>query len=228
MKPSRHIAVAVLTLSLWPTAPAFAQDDFQQWLSLSAKVDLADKVALQNELVARFSDDRDGLYEVENALLVGYELSDKVTAWAGYVHNPNYAAGTFTVMEHRLREQVTIDNFATVGPASLSARLRLEQRWRDGGAGTAWRVRPYAKLALPLGSKTAPTLNLSVEPFFNLTNTSFQSTDGLERLRTGLSVSMPVSKAVKFEAGYLNQHRFVRSGPDTDEHALTASVGFSF
>lgn len=226
MNTARLLAPLLLCAAL--SSPALAQDDFQQWLSASAKVDLSDKLVLQDEIVARFSDDRGGLYEIENAILLGYKVTDKVTAWAGYVHNPNYAAGDFTVMERRAREQVTIDNFAKLGGASLSARLRLEQRWRDGIDGTAWRTRPYVKLGVPLGGKAAPTLNLTAEPFINLNNTAFQGVDGLERLRSAASLSFPVSKVVKLEAGYLNQHRFVRGGPDTDDHALTVALQLSF
>lgn len=218
--------VPALAACAW-ASPVYA-DDFQQWVQLGAKVDLSDKLVLSDEIVARFSDDRGGLYEIENSLLLGYKLSKSVTAWAGYVHDPNYAAGDFTVMERRAREQVTVDNFAKIGAASLSARMRLEQRWRDGVDGTAWRARPYVKLGVPLGGKTAPTLNFTAESFINLNNTAFQSVDGLERLRSAASLSFPVSKAVKIEAGYLNQHRFVRGGPDTDDHALTASLGLSF
>ena len=208
-------------------APAMA-DDFQQWLSVSAKTDVSSRVTVSNELIARFSDDRSGLYELENSLLIGYKLNSKIAAWAGYVHNPSYNSGDFTVMERRAREQVTIDSFAKFGTASLSARLRLEQRWRDGVAGTGWRARPYLKLALPLGEKTAPTLNLTEEAFIDLNNTAFQSKDGFDRLRTTASLSLPLSKAVKLEAGYLNQHRFVSNGPDTDDHVLTASIGLAF
>lgn len=224
----RNPLLASLLLCATLPAPALAQDDFQQWLTLSAKVDVADKVSVQNELITRFSDDRSGLYEIENSLLLGYKLSKTVTAWAGYVHNPNYAAGDFTVMERRAREQVTIDNFANIGGASLSARVRLEQRWRDGSDGTAWRMRPYVKVGIPLGGKTAPTLNLSAEPFVNFNNTAFQSVDGLERLRSAIALALPVSKQLKLEAGYLNQRRFVRGGPDTDDHTLTLSLGLSF
>lgn len=210
------------------SSPARAETDFQQWISLSAKVDLSESLSLQDEIVARFSDNRDGLYEIENSLLLGYKVADGVTAAAGYVHNPTYAADDFVVMERRAREQVSIDNFAKIGAASLSARMRLEQRWRDGVDGTAWRARPYAKLAVPLGGKTAPTLNLTAETFVNLNTTSFQSTSGLERLRSAVSLSFPLGKSIKLDAGYLNQHRFVRGGEDTGDHAITASLGFSF
>lgn len=202
-------------------------DDFQQWLQLGAKVDLSDKFVLSDEIVARFSDDRGGLYEIENSLLLGYRVAEKAVLWAGYVHSPNYAAGDFTVMEHRIREQLTVDDFARIGTASLSGRLRLEQRWRDGVGGTAWRARPYVKVTLPVGGG-GMSLNLTEEAFFNLNNTAFQEKDGLERLRTAATIGLSLTKALKLETGYLNQHRFVSGGPDTDDHVITASLGYSF
>lgn len=222
-----RIALPLGALLLGTPAVAHA-DDFQQWVQAGAKVDLTDRLILSDEIVARFSDDRGGLYEVENSLLLGYKIGKKAALWTGYVHNPNYNAGNFTVMEHRIRSQITVDDFARIGTASLSGRLRLEQRWRDGITGTGWRTRPYLKLSLPLGDKSAPTLNITEEAFINLNNTAFQGKDGLERLRTAASISFPVAKAIKIEGGYLNQHRFVSNGPDTDDHVITASLGFSF
>lgn len=209
-------------------APALAQDDFQQWLNASVKVDLSDRIAIQNETVARFSDDDGGLYQIESVTMLGYKFDKHVTLWAGYVHDPQYDAGEFTIMERRAREQLTIDNFARIGKASLSGRLRFEQRWREGLDGTGWRFRPYIKFGLPLGGKAAPTLNLTTEAFINFNTTAFQSTGGLERARSAIALSFPLSEAVRIEAGYLNQHRFVRGGPDTDDHALTTSLALSF
>jgi len=222
------LAVPALAFSLLASPPALARNDNQLWTTLNVTVKASDRVRVQNELVARFSENRDGLYEVENSLLLGYKLNDKVTAWAGYVQDPQYAGGDFTVMERRAREQLTFDNIAKLGKASLSARLRLEQRWRDHIDGTGWRLRPYVKAAVPLGGKTAPTLNLTLEPFINLNNTGFQTVDGLERTRTAASLSFPVAKTVKLELGYLNQHRFNRHARDDDDHALTINAGLNF
>ena len=226
--PMNRLTAGLCAFASLLPAPALARSDFQQWATASVSVKASDKIRISNELVARFSDDRNGLYEIENSLLLGYKLNDKVTAWAGYVHNPNYNSGDFTVMERRAREQLTFDNIAKLGKASLSARMRLEQRWRDGIDGTGWRVRPYVKLGVPLGGKTAPTLNLTNETFVNLNTTSFQSQDGLDRMRTAASLSFPLSSTLKAEAGYLNQHRFVRGGPDNDDHAITGSISLSF
>lgn len=209
------------------TTPARAQEDVQQWISASAKTDLTERIALQGEIISRFSNDRDGLYEIEGALLIGYRLSERVTAWAGYVHNPTYVAGDFAVMERRARQQLTIDDFAAIGPFALSARMRMEQRWRDGISGAGWRARPHLRAALPLGGGAAPILNLSAEAFVNLNTTAFQPSSGLERLRSAVALSFPVARSVRLEAGYLNQRRFIVGAADTDDHVLTVTLGLS-
>jgi hypothetical protein len=47
-------------------------------------------------------------------------------------------------------------------------------------------------------------------------------------MRSLISISVPLSKQLTGEAGYMNQHGFVRGGPDTDDHiayfALSLSV----
>jgi hypothetical protein len=119
-------------------------------------------------------------------------------------------------MEHRAREQVTFDSFVKLGSGKLSARFRMEQRWRDGLTGTGWRVRPYLKYSLPLAGKLA--LNLSTEPFFDLNTTSFQTKSGLDRVRNLVTLSVPLSKKVGVEGGYMNQHLFIRGKPDESDN----------
>lgn len=221
------ILVSAAAISALGT-PALARDDAQLWIGGNANIKLSDKFRLQQEVIARFSDNRNGLYEVESNTLLGYSISKKVTLWAGYTHDPNYAGGDFTVMEHRIREQVTFDNVAKIGGGTLSARLRLEQRWREGVDGTAWRFRPYVKYSLPFraGHKTA--LVLSHESFIDLNSTSFQRVEGEERMRNLIAITTPVAKNVSLEVGYLNQHSFVPNGPDNDDHAASVTLGLSF
>jgi hypothetical protein len=188
-------------------------------------VKLADKWRLSQEIVTRFSDNRHGLYEVEATTMLGYRVAKNVTLWAGYVHDPLYAGGDFTVMEHRIREQVTFDNAARLGSGKLSARMRLEQRWRDGVDGTAWRLRPYLKYSLPLRGKTA--LNFSSEPFIDLGTTSFQKVDGLDRVRNLVTISTPLSNRLSGEIGYMNQHGFVRRGADTSDNIAYFALSIS-
>lgn len=223
----RSVQAATLLVALSAAAPAVASDDSQLWANTTATVKLSDKWRFSEDVTARFSDNRHGLYELEMNSLLGYVVGKGITVWAGYTHDPNYSAGHFTVMEHRAREQVTVDKLAMIGSGRLSGRLRTEQRWRDGLSGTGWRVRPYLKYTLPLrkGGKTA--LVLSEEAFFNLNTTVFQRTDGLDKTRTFIGLSTPLSKTITVEAGYLNQHTFVPNGPDNDDNVASIALSFA-
>lgn len=215
-------------LALVIAVPASASEDEQFWVGSTATVKLSDRWRLSQEVIARFSNDRDGLYEVEMNTLVGYKIADKVTLWAGYTHNPNYNAGDFSVMEHRGRQQLTMDNIVKIGPGQLSARLRLEERWRDGVGGTAYRVRPYVKYVLPFHSGGKTALVLSHESFIDLNRTNFQRVQGEERMRNLIAVTTPLATNVSLEIAYLHQHGFRPDSDDSNDHAASVSLGFSF
>jgi len=207
-------------------AAAQARDDAQIWLTAGATIKLDEKWRLSEDVVARISDNRDGLYEIEASTLLNFKLAKDLTIAAGYVHNPQYSSGDFVVLERRAREQVTLDNLARIGTGKLSARLRMEQRWRENIDGTGWRMRPYLKYALPLRGKTS--LTLSSEVFVNLNSTSFQRQDGIDRVRNLIAINTPLLKNVTMEAGYLNQYGFVRGGDDSVDHVASLSVSASF
>ena len=206
-------------------AAVSARSDSQVWTAAAASFKLSDSWRLSEEVVTRFSDNRNGLYEIESNTLLGYKLNKVVTVWAGYTHDPQYSAGDFTRMEHRAREQVTFDGFAKLGPGKFNGRIRLEQRWREGLDGTGWRLRPYLKYSLPIKGKVA--FNLSSEPFFNLNTTTFQAKSGLDRVRNLVTVSAPLSKTLSGEVGYMNQHGFVNGGPDTSDNIAYFALSMS-
>lgn len=221
------IWLAAAGLLIMPCAANAAQEDEQLWLQTSVSVKLGGAWQLSNETNFRFSDNRKGLYEIENNLLLNYKLNKTVTIAAGYTHDPQYAGGTFTVMEHRAREQVTFDNVAKIAGGSIGFRVRAEQRWRNGIAGTGWRVRPYAKYVLPLSKDGKTTLTFGHESFINLNGVSFQSQTGYDRMRNNVAVKFPLSKMLSAEVGYLNQYGVVRGGVDKMDHAATASISLS-
>ncbi|KMS58885.1 hypothetical protein V474_12890 [Novosphingobium barchaimii LL02] len=209
-------------------APAYASEDEQAWIGGTATVKLGDKWRLSQEIISRFSNDRDGLYEVEMNSLIGYKVADKITVWVGYTHDPNYEGGHFSVMEHRGRQQITMDNIVRIGPGQLSARLRLEERWREGVDGTAYRVRPYVKYVLPFRSGGKAALVLSHESFIDLNKTNFQRVQGEERMRNMVAVTTPVTKNVNFEVGYIHQHGFRPGVDDSNDNVLSVSLASSF
>lgn len=222
MRPTlRHLAVAA---TLCAAAPAAASDT-QYWQTLNVSVALPGNFKVSNETVLRSSDVK-GFYEVENNFMVGKKLNKTVTVWLGYTFDPQYNHGTFRFHEHRFRQQVNFDGFAVAGKVKFSGRLRLEERWREGQTGTGWRLRPQVKAVMPIVGKV--TLTLSNEDFFNLNNSSFQTVDGLERMRNAVFVTVPVSKKINIDFGYLNQHGFVPNGHDTSDNVLTAGLSASF
>jgi hypothetical protein len=223
----RVIAAVIPVTALAVSAPASASDDAQLWTGGNVTVKLSDHWRLSEEITVRFSDHRNGLYEIESNTLVGYRVGKGVTVWGGYTHDPQYSAGDFTVMEHRAREQVTVDNLAELGGGRLSGRMRMEQRWRDGLSGTGWRVRPFLKYALPLQKGGRTSFVLSSELFFNLNTTAFQRTSGLDRVRTFVGFSVPLAKNLAADVGYLNQHTFVRHGPDADDHVASIALNLN-
>jgi hypothetical protein len=224
-----RLTIRLLPVAIALVAPVAAQarEDRQMWVTTGATIDLSKKWRVSEEAVVRFSGNRRGLYEIENNLLIGYKLPHKVTIWAGYTHDPQYAAGHFSVMEHRAREQVTFDDLVKLGPGKFSIRLRLEQRWREGIDGTAWRFRPFIRYVLPL-NKDGTTLQLSHESFVDLNETNYQRVGGEERMRNLVALRQPLNKKVNMEIGYLNQHGFVPGGEDSDDHVASLALNLSF
>lgn len=222
----RRIAAFTLTAASLATAsPATASEDTQAWETVTVNVALPSNLKLSSETVRRAGNAK-GFYELEENLMLGYKADDHVTVWLGYTHNPNYTQGDFTVMERRFRQQVNFDNVAKLGPATLSGRVRLEERWREGQSGTGWRLRPAIKLSFPFVGKTKLALNH--ESFIDLNTVAFQTVGGYERMRNSVAVSAPLGKQFGIEVGYLNQHKFVPNGPDTSDHVLTLGLSASF
>lgn len=218
------MAIMASALVTGLATPAMA-DDTQGWGTLTVQAGLGGPLRASSETVLRTSEAK-GFYEIEQNLMLGYKLNKQVTAWLGYTLNPQYNHGSLTTTEHRFRQQVNFDNIAKLGPVNISARMRLEERWRDNLAGTGWRARPYVKLSLPVHGKT--NLNASHESFINLNTTGFQKQSGYDRMRNAISISTPLAKNVSIEVGYLNQHGFVRGGADTVDHAATVGLTASF
>ena len=212
------------TVGLLAPAAAIA-DDSQVWTGGSIAIKVSDKWNLSQDLTARFSHQKRGLYELEANTLLGYQLGKTVSLWAGYDHDPQYFGGRFTIMEHRLVEHVAFSDLGNLAGGRLSGRIRLEQRWRDGQNGTAWRLRPYLRLTRPFSSRSKVALTLSEEPFFDLNTTSFQSVHGVERLRSLIAITAPLGKRLSADFGYMNQHGFVPHGKDRSDNIAYLSLG---
>lgn len=200
-------------------------DDAQFWAITRINIPVARRVLLGNETIFRTSEER-GDYDFVDHVLLGYQLDRKMTIWVGYTHQTAMSHGRTTAIEQRFRQQINLDNVASLGLARFGGRLRLEQRWRQGYAETGWRVRPQVRFSVPLTGGFA--LMVSHESFINLSKTGFQSESGEERMRNAIAMLLPLNKYFSAEFGYLQQHIFTVGNTARDSSAATVSVAANF
>jgi hypothetical protein len=199
MSSKCHVAIGAVLLAALPAAAR--ADDGQVWLGVNARGPVAGRVELGVETIERFGrDGENGLYESENIAMLGLRF-DRATVAAGYVRDIVYHGGG-AMIEQRARQDFNVDHIARIGPLGIGARLRMEERWRDGTSGTGVRLRPFVRLTLPVAGK----LNLlaSHEGFVNLGSGAGQRR-GYDRSRDFLGIGVPLSKRIGVEIGYLNQ-----------------------
>lgn len=231
MRAAKALLALASFLALSALLPAAAMaSDAQHWEIVTATANLGDGWRASAENITRFSQSR-GFYELEQNLMLGHEIGDKggplgLVVYLGYTHDPQYTHGNFTIMEHRFRQQISLDRLLQVGPVRISGRLRVEQRWREGMSGTAWRLRPYIKGAMPVVGKVM--LVAAHESFIDANRNGFQRLGGEERMRNSVGFNMPVARRVSLELSYLNQHGFVPGAKDTNDSAATLEIKASF
>lgn len=211
----------VLSIAL-VTTPAWARDEDQQlWLKGAVSVGLGDRMKLDFDVESRFSNDSNGLDEIELGSMVTYTVAKGVAIGGGYVRSMDYLHGDVTRTEDRLR--VHFGASGTVGPARLSGRVRLEHRKRSDGDDAGFRLRPQIKATLPVGG--AFSLVASHESFILLNDTDWGQRTGYQRMRNFAGVTWRASERWSAEAGYMNQYDFGRNGAsDAMTHALSVSV----
>jgi hypothetical protein len=194
-----HVALGAVLLTVLPSVAR--ADDGQVWLSANARGPVAGRVELGVETIERFGRDGEGgLYESENIAMLGLRF-DRATLAAGYVRDIVYHGGNATI-EQRARQDLSVDHIVRIGPLGVGARLRMEERWRDGSSGTGVRIRPFIRLTLPVTGKF--NLLTSHESFVNLGGGAGQR-GGYDRARDFLGIGVPLTKHVGVEIGYLNQ-----------------------
>jgi hypothetical protein len=174
----------------------------------------------------RYFDDFDGFGQSLLRPGVGYELTEKLTAWAGYawIHTEplDRAFG-----EHRVWQQLTWSE--KVDSATFDLRSRLEQRFVETGSDTGWRFRQMAAFRRPLASGSQYTLVGWDEIFFHLNDTDWGARDGFDqnRLFLGAGWKPTPDHAWRLELGYLQQFINRAAQPDVANHLLSLNLFWS-
>ena len=216
MAHSRVALIAVLLL--FAAAPAVAREqDEQLWLQVNTVVPLGDTARLTLEQIGRFSDRQNGLYQTEFGGILGYRVGDGVELGFGYrkvgAHNGNTGAN-----EDRLRQHIVLTR------GSIAARLRVDERFHPRGDEIGFRIRPLLRYNQRLRD-TRVALFASHESFFLPNGTSWGQRRGYERMRNAVGVTLPVSRSVAADVGYLNQYRFARGRARAQmDHALSLQL----
>ncbi len=198
--------------------PAAAQRvDEQLWLQANGTTRLDEDTTVTIESIGRFSDRADGFSHSEFGGIVSQELSKSVAVALGYRHIQDYDHGRRVPNEERLRQTITFK----LAPG-LNTRARFEQTFSSAGPGIALRWRQSLRFTQPIGKRGLAAF-ASHESFVNLNDTRQRS--GYDRMRNMVGLSVPLSKTLKSEIGYLNQYRFGRGGArDTMDHVASFAL----
>jgi len=148
---------------------------------------------------------------------VGYDVSENMSAWLGFTYAKRDPATSPSFNEQRIWQQLswTVTRW---GKTRLTARARLQERWRSNGDDLAVTLRTRAMLTTPISADDKFNLVVAAEPFVDFRDTDWGATKGLSRLRSSVAVTMRASDHWRFEFGYLVLHGFRDNATDNREH----------
>ena len=232
--PSRRIAAALLLLTLAVgLAQAETDDDQGLWLmalgqgSLGSADQAHSKLRWWLDVQARFSNDADGFTQGIVRPGLGYALNDTTTLWLGYAWIPTSPVSGQDYDEHRVWQQLIWSG--PLNGISFSSRTRLEQRFRDNGDDTGWRLRQFFKGAYALPGNPNVSLIGYDELFFGLNDTDWGASSGFDRNRLFLGLGWRLGKSgSSLEIGYLNQYVDMNSADNLIEHILSLNFFLNY
>jgi hypothetical protein len=177
------------------------------------------------EFVLRTRDGVDDLDVIVGRGALGYDLTDRSSAWLGFGVIPSFPIAGGTQVEKRLFEQYLWSGRGLGG--SLALRTRLEQRWAETNSGLAWRVRQQVRYVRPFSSGSHYAL-VATEEFLAHLNDTRRYDQGFDQNRVFGGISRTVNARLRFEAGYLNQFQHSIAGPDRLNHILSITTTLAF
>lgn len=214
------IALACTAL-VWPGTAA--ADDTQLWSAVVVNGPLKKdgRLLLWFDGHARF---RDG-GELDVSILrpgLGWRVSPKVDVWVGYARVTTHWNGP-DLQEDRLWQQATYLVTELAG-GRLTGRTRLEQRFRETGDDTGWRLRQTLRYAQPI-KNTPLSLIFNNETFVGLNDADWGQRSGFDQNRAFVGGAWQATKQLRIEAGYLHHHINGHSfAPDRTNHNASLSL----
>lgn len=219
----RILQLAVACVLATPAAARTLTDE-QAWINVTALGSISGRLLYFAEVQPRFGAGSDHYQQWNLRPALGWQASPAVSLYGGYAYVHTDSRVQRATREHRGWQQLSW----TLGPTAigtLSSRTRLEQRWRNDGDDTGWRLRQMLRTAVPLAPGPHPVKALaSVETFVALNGTDWGARAGFDQLRSFAGVELPLKGKSTIEAGYLNQIVNARHGVTRVNHVLSLAL----
>lgn len=214
----------IAALSLLATPALANEEDANIWLAQTSTINLGGDTTLWLEAQERFTNDASRLGQLLIRPAIGYKLDGTTAVSIGYayVHTDPLAGASSD--EHRLFQQLSTRLAGNGRNVTLTSRTRLEQRTFENQDGIGWRLRQQLRVSAPLTGDAR--LALWTEPFIGFNQTSFQR-DGIGLWRNFAGITVPVSRQLSLEPGYLNQ-QVRRVGRDRTDHVASLTLSTNF
>ena len=209
---------------LLAAAPAAAEEDGNIWLGQFVTINASEAVFVRAEAQQRFTQDAERLGQLLLRGLVGYRISDKASIGAGYAYVMTDPVGPAKLNEDRVYQELNLRLIESEGGTTLDSRTRLEWRSFRERPDSAWRLRQFIQLRVPVSENNK--IVAFTEPFIDLDDGTVQR-GGLSVWRNFVGVSIPLTKGVEVVPGYLNQHVF-RDGEDRSDHVANVNLFMTF
>jgi hypothetical protein len=176
---------------------------------------------------ARFFDMGDGASQYVVRPGIGYDISDNMTVWAGYARFYVDTAAGSSATENRYWQQLTW-TAARPKDATVSMRIRTEQRSVSTGKDTAFVLRYQVRYVRKLQKHNNLDLILAVEPFIDFRDTDWGGNSGLGQNRTFAGIGWKASDKISLETGYMNQYIWRDSAEELSNHLAVVSIKAKF
>ncbi|MBY0283341.1 MAG: DUF2490 domain-containing protein [Sphingomonas sp.] len=197
------LTVAASTLGL--SVPAHAEHDAQAWPVVIVQGKIKDDAIFWLEAQPRITDDAQRLGQLLIRTAIGVQLGKRTSVLSGYAFIRTDPIDRPLAHEHRLWQQLLLPLSKPGARLTVTARTRLEERFVEGFDGVGWRLRQQVRLQHKLPGQSKLSAVLWSEPFYNMNTTDWGQRAGWDQVRTFAGVSIPLSKKVTLEPGYLNQ-----------------------
>lgn len=224
MPPFPRALCAGLALAVPATAaPArAAQEDTQLWTAVQANVDLGGPVVLMADWQHRYTDKAARVGQDVVRASLGWKLDGATTLAQGYAYARTDPLTGPTTFEHRPFQQLTLRIAGKAKGPALTGRTRLEERFMEGSAGMALRLRQQLRGTVPLGRGL--TAIATAEAMVHLNSASWGAKAGLDQTRLFAGIGTGVAKGVTLEGGYLNQYVVRHGRADRMNHIFSLSL----